>query len=105
MKKNDVVKFHTPMADESPNSRYLLRDDPEESRKHEEKVHSLYPNHPRMKPRVDIEYLGEVVDGKLVPTTMFLRPIQTVPAEDLTTDESFVVEDHGAEGFAVVPAK
>jgi hypothetical protein len=103
MKENDVVKFHTPLSDENPADRYLLVDDPEECRRHAENVNKAYPNPPPMKARVDLEYLGKVVDGKLVPTTMYFRPIQTVNAEDLAVDPSFVYESRGPD-FAIVQA-
>lgn len=100
MKKNDVVKFHTPMPDENPNSRYLLLSDPEAERAHAERVNKLYPQCPTH-PKVDIEYLGEVVDGKLVPTTLAFRPISTVKPDDLEADESLAYVDHGPKGFEI----
>jgi hypothetical protein len=102
MKKFSVVKFHTPLADESPASRYLLRDDPDESRKHAEELNKKYPQSP-IKPRVDVEYLGEMVDGKLVPTTLTFRPISTVLADDLEVEPTLAYETRGG-CFEIRPA-
>lgn len=99
MNKNDVVKFHTPMADENPADRYLLLDDPAEAIAHAEKVNKIYPKCP-MTASVRIEFLGKLVDGKLVPTDMFLRPISTVKPTDLATDPRLVYEQRGPN-FAI----
>jgi hypothetical protein len=68
MKKGDIVRLHTPLSNEGPNSRYLLLDEP------------------RLK-RVDIQYLGEMKDGVHVPTDLTFAPIQRVDVSELEVAE------------------
>lgn len=89
MKKHDVVKFHTPFPDENPASRYLLLDDPAEVREHAARIDAAYPNLPKHPVRVEIEYLGKMENGKLIPTDMFIRPINSVGLADIIVDSDF----------------
>jgi hypothetical protein len=101
MKKNDIVKYHTPYEDEDPNARYLLLDDPAERIAHQAELAKNWPNEAKIKPRVDIQYLGDVnAEGALVPTTMMFRPIHTILIEDLVVAAEFKASGEDDAKFA-----
>lgn len=70
--KGGIVRFHTPMADENPEHRYILMDDPSIAEARAQKLRE--EGFPKMKAMVEI---------KLVCSLPF-APIQRVPLADLS---------------------